>query len=75
MVVGMAIQGSVLSGKGGDNVRDLMLLDVMPLSHSINADGGLTNALIKRSTTIPTKSSKDFCTIEDGQTRMTNNVY
>ena len=72
---GAAIQGSVLSGEGGDDVRDLMLLDVMPLSLGTDADGGLMDVIIKRGTTIPTESSKDYHTVEDGQTGMTIDVY
>ena len=75
VAVGAAIQGSVLSGEGGDDVRDLMLLDVTPLSLGTDADGGLMNVLIKRGTTIPTESSKDFHTVEDGQKTMVIDVY
>jgi molecular chaperone DnaK (HSP70) len=52
-----------------------MLLDVMPLSLSTNADGRLMKVLIKRDTMIPTESLKDCCTIRDGQRRMTINMY
>ena len=75
VAVGAAIQGSVLSGEGGDDVRDLMLLDVTPLSLGTDADGGLMDVIVKRGTTIPTESSKDYHTVEDGQTRMTIDVY
>ena len=57
VAVGAAIQGSVLSGDGGDDVKDLMLLDVTPLSFGTEADGELMSVIIKRGTTIPTQSS------------------
>jgi heat shock protein 5 len=75
VAIGAAIQGSVLSGEGGETMRDLMLLDVSPLSLGTDADGGLMNVLIPRGTTIPTESAREFRTVEDGQTRMIIDVY
>jgi len=75
VAVGAAIQGSILSGEGGEHVQDLMLLDVTPLSLGTEADGGLMEILIKRGTTIPTENAMDFHTVEDNQTRMTIDVY
>ncbi|KAL7485526.1 hypothetical protein ACHAW6_011315 [Cyclotella cf. meneghiniana] len=75
VAVGAAIQGSILSGEGGDAVKDVMLLDVTPLSLGTESDGGLMTVLIKRGTTIPTESSHDFHTVEDNQQRMTIDVY
>ena len=75
VAVGAAIQGSILSGEGGDAVKDIMLLDVTPLSLGTSADGGLMSVLIKRGTTIPTESSSTYHTVEDNQRKMTIDVF
>lgn len=70
VAIGAAIQGAVLSG----SIKDVLLLDVTPLSLGIETMGGVMTKLIEKNTTIPTRASQVFSTAADGQTAVTIHV-
>lgn len=71
VAIGAAIQGAIITG----DVKDVVLLDVTPLSLGIETEGGLMTVLVERNTTIPTEKKETFSTAADNQTAVTVKVF
>merc|ERR1712178_418569 len=72
---GATVQGGILSGEGGEAVKDVLLLDVAPLSMGVETEDGLMSKIIDRNTVIPTKKTQEYTTVQDNQAQVNFQIY
>jgi heat shock protein 5 len=72
---GATVQGGILSGEGGEAVKDVILLDVAPLSMGVETEDGLMSKIIDRNSVIPTKKTQEYTTVQDNQQSVNFQVY
>jgi len=72
---GATVQGGILSGEGGEAVKDVVLLDVAPLSMGVELEDGLMSKIIERNTVIPTKKTQEYTTVQDNQAQVNFQIY
>merc|ERR1719440_2416725 len=72
---GATVQGGILSGEGGEATKDVLLLDVAPLSMGVELEDGIMSKIIERNTVIPTKKTQENTTVQDNQAQVNFQIY
>jgi len=69
------LNGGILSGEGGEATKDVLLLDVAPLSMGVELEDGIMSKIIERNTVIPTKKTQEYTTVQDNQAQVNFQIY